>query len=64
MKVRVIDELCQGHAMCLLACPELFRINDDDGHAYLASSDVPDEHQEGVRQAQRGCPEAAIEIED
>lgn len=62
MKVRVIDSVCQGHAMCILACPELFKLNDDDGHAYVESEDVPPDMEEHVRQALNGCPEAAIEI--
>ena len=62
MKVRVVEHLCQGHAMCTLACPGFFKLNDDDGHAYVASEDVPPELEEHVQQALRSCPESAIEI--
>ena len=62
MKVRVIESICQGHAMCMLACPEVFRIDDDDGHAYVPDENVPPEYEEAVGQAERGCPERAIEI--
>jgi len=48
--------------MCLLACPELFRINDDDGHAYLEREDVPEGLEDKVDQARRGCPEGAIVV--
>ena len=43
MKVRVDDRLCQGHAMCTLACPELFELSDEDGHAFVRQADVPPE---------------------
>ena len=62
MKVRVLDRVCVGHAMCTLACPEMFLLGDEDGHAYAASEDVPAELEANVEQAQRSCPEGAIEI--
>lgn len=62
MKVRVNGERCQGHVMCVLACPEVFLVNDDDGHAYVAQEVVAKEFEESVRLAVRSCPEKAIEI--
>jgi ferredoxin len=62
IRVRIKPELCQGHAMCRLACPELFHLNDDDGHAYLTSEDVPVKFERNVKQAVQSCPEQAIEI--
>ena len=48
--------------MCVLACPEVFLVNDDDGHAYVAQEVVAKEFEESVRLAVRSCPEKAIEI--
>lgn len=62
MRVRVKDDVCVGHAMCILACPELFELSDEDGHASVRNEDVPPELEAGVEQAQRSCPEGAIEI--
>ena len=62
MRVKVDADRCQGHAMCTLACPELFHLRDDDGHAYVVQEEVPAGLEENVRQAQRGCPEDAIII--
>ena len=61
MKVRIDPGLCQGHAMCALACPALFKLSDEDGHAYLDSEDVPPQFEAAVEQAVRGCPEGAIQ---
>jgi ferredoxin len=47
--------------MCVLACPQVFLINDDDGHAYVAQEVVAKEYEERVLLAVRGCPEKAIE---
>jgi ferredoxin len=60
MKVRIDANLCQGHAMCALACPQLFQLSDEDGHAYVADEAVPPQFEDSVRQAVRSCPEGAI----
>ncbi len=46
MKVRVDPDRCQGQFMCMLACPDVFLVNDDDGHAYVADENVPEEFEE------------------
>ena len=60
MKVRVKPEVCVGHGMCVLACPEIFKLSDEDGHAYVTTEQVPPELKDAVEQAVRGCPESAI----
>ena len=64
MKVRINQDLCQGHGMCVLACPELFRLNDDDGHACVMEHFVPQGLEDSVDQAARSCPEQAIIVTD
>jgi ferredoxin len=61
MKVRVKPEVCVGHGMCILACPEVFTLSDEDGHARVVSDEVPPGLEDAVDQAVRGCPEGAIE---
>jgi ferredoxin len=60
MKVRIDANLCQGHAMCALACPQLFRLSDEDGHAWVEDETVPPEFEDAVRRAVLSCPEGAI----
>lgn len=62
MRVRVKDEVCQGHGMCHLACPEIFQLSDEDGHALLVCEEVPPSLEANVERAVLGCPEQAIEI--
>ena len=62
MNVRIKTEACVGHAMCLLACPEVFSIDDLDGHAFVLLTEVPPSFEASVGQALNGCPEGAIEI--
>jgi len=61
MRVRIKDDLCQGHAMCRLACPEVFHLSDEDGHAYVLDDKVPPKLEANVKQAVQSCPEQAIE---
>jgi ferredoxin len=62
MKVKVDPSICQGHGMCFLYCPDIFQLSDEDGHAYVASEDVPPDLEEAVELAQRSCPEQAISL--
>lgn len=62
MKVRIIEDRCQGHAMCALYCPQVFALNDEDGHGYVLDENVPAELEEPVRMVVKSCPEEAIEI--
>jgi ferredoxin len=64
MRVQVHADRCQGHGMCRLICPQIFRLNDDDGHATALTEAVPRELEEKALQAQRSCPEQAIEVEE
>jgi ferredoxin len=62
MRVRIDEERCQGHIMCVMACPEVFEIRDEDGHGIVPVELVPDGLEEKVRLASQCCPEKAIII--
>ena len=63
MRVRVLEDTCQGHTLCSGVAPMLFRLRDEDGHAYVEDEHVPDEFAELARRAALGCPEQAIVVE-
>ena len=65
MITRVNPQLCAGHKVCNIVCPEVFKI-DEFGYAYVAEGmeSPPEELWEKVREADRQCPEAAIVVED
>ena len=62
MKVKVDGTICQGHTLCAMAAPQVFRLADEDGHASAISEDVTPELEGVTREAQRSCPEQAISI--
>jgi ferredoxin len=64
MKVRVVQDKCQGHSRCYSLAPELFDV-DDFGQAHeLHGGEVPTGSESSARLAAANCPEFAIEIED
>jgi ferredoxin len=49
--------------MCAMACPEVFELSDEDGHAHVREGDIPASLSDAVDQARRSCPEGAISID-
>jgi ferredoxin len=63
VKISVDRDLCQGHAMCELEAPEVFRVGKSDQVELLA--EVPDvAHEDGVRLAVKYCPTHALSINE
>jgi ferredoxin len=62
MKAFVDPERCQGHTLCAMIAPGVFRLDDTDGHSTAMDGDVPAGLAEKAGQAARSCPEQAISI--
>jgi ferredoxin len=62
MKVKVDGSICQGHTLCAMAAPKVFKLDDEDGHATPISEDVAPELEASALEAARSCPEQAITI--
>ncbi|MBO6506854.1 MAG: ferredoxin [Kordiimonadaceae bacterium] len=63
MKVKIDYDLCEANALCMDACPEVFRLNDDD--VLILLLEEPDETlRAAVEDAAQLCPRLAITIED
>jgi ferredoxin len=64
MKVKVDEDRCRGHGMCLTLCPDVFHMTDD-GSAVADPSEVPAGLEGDAKEAIECCPEQAIsEISD
>jgi ferredoxin len=63
MRVKVDRDLCQGHAMCELEAPEVFRVGKADQVELLVET-VPAAHREAVELAVKYCPTRALSIEE
>lgn len=63
MQVRIDEDRCRGHGMCVGACPKVFDIGDG-GYAVTLVTEVPSELHAQVRTAAIQCPERAISIDE
>ena len=59
MKIVVDFDVCEGHGLCVAACPEVFQL-DDYGALVLLQKEPPPELDAEVRSAAALCPTAAI----
>ncbi|MFI2285704.1 ferredoxin [Nocardia beijingensis] len=63
MRLSVDPSRCQGHTMCSLAAPDLFLLDDVDGHASPAVDPVPPADEGVAQRAVIACPERAVSLE-
>ena len=62
MKTVVDYDLCEANALCMEACPEVFRVEDDDTLTVLMD-EIPEDLRAKMQDAERLCPRQAIRIE-
>lgn len=61
MRVRVDRKKCQGHNRCYMACPEVYKV-DDETYAYVEDEEVPEALKDQARRGAEVCPEHAITV--
>lgn len=59
MKVTIKEEKCMGCGSCPSLVPDVFDFNDD-GFAYCKVDTVPEDLEDGVKEAIDMCPTGAI----
>ena len=61
MKVVVDFDLCEANAKCMVACPEIFYLDDED-NLHLKQETFDEALKTKVEEAVRLCPRQAISI--
>ena len=64
MKVRVDQEICQGHGRCYALAPELFEPDEIGNGIEIGDGSVAHGQEDAARKAVLNCPERAITIEE
>jgi ferredoxin len=62
MRVHVDETICQGHTLCAMAAPGLFKLREEDGHAYVEAALLTPDEEVLATKAASTCPEGAIVI--
>jgi ferredoxin len=62
MKVSVEADKCVAAGHCVVAAPDVFDQNEDDGVVIVLDDEPGPEHHDAVRQAAQLCPAAAIRL--
>ncbi len=62
MRVTVDLGACQGHGVCHMSAPDVFELDDEDGHAIVQLDPVPAELEADAQLAADSCPERAITV--
>ena len=63
MRIAVDRDLCEGNAICMKVCPEVFVVDDDD-QAKILIEEPSEDLREQVEAAVRRCPRQALAIQD
>ncbi|BBY08740.1 ferredoxin [Mycobacterium noviomagense] len=63
MKVFVDFDTCDGNAVCMSICPEVFELGDD-GYLHVLREEPGEDLREKVKGAEVSCPTQAITIQD
>ena len=63
MKIRVHNELCQGHARCAAVAAEIFQL-DEAGYIQPRDIDVTPVQEANARRGARACPEKALVVQE
>ncbi len=62
VRVTVDLEACQGHGVCNMSAPNVFELDDEDGHAIVVADPVPPELEAAAQLGADSCPERAISV--
>jgi ferredoxin len=62
MKIRIDYDLCEGNAVCMKVCPEVFEVGDDD-RARLRVKEPDENLRAKVEAAVLRCPRQALAID-
>jgi ferredoxin len=63
VRVHVDPDRCQGHTLCAMIAPDLFQLDEIDGHSTVViDGDVPADLEAKAAEAVRSCPEQAISV--
>ncbi len=61
IKIVVNRELCEANARCVMVCPEIFRVDDQD-ELHVEPESVDESKRAKIEAAVRVCPRQALSL--
>jgi ferredoxin len=58
-----VDKTCIACDACVLAAADNFKMNENDGHAFLSKQPASPTEEDQCREAMEGCPVEAIGVD-
>ena len=55
-----VDQSCLACDACVLSAPQNFKMDEDEGHAYVSKQPTTPEEEAACKEAMEGCPVEAI----
>jgi ferredoxin len=55
-----VDKTCIACDACVISAPDNFKMDEDEGHAFLLKQPASAQEEEQCREAMDGCPVEAI----
>ena len=55
-----VDQSCIACDACVLAAPNNFKMDEDEGHAYVSKQPETPDEEAACKEAMEGCPVEAI----
>lgn len=62
MRIQLDPDICFGGGFCILAAPQIFEQDQDDGIAVVLHDQPRAAQESAVREAVLGCPSGALSI--
>ena len=60
MTLTINEEVCIGCGVCMQLCPDVFKLDEDEGKGTVIRQEVPDEDTACVKKAVDSCPVGCI----
>ncbi len=60
MSLMINEEVCIGCGVCMQICPDVFKLDEDEGKVNIIKTEVSEEDVAGIKKAMDSCPVGCI----
>ncbi len=60
MTLTINEEVCIGCGVCMQVCPDVFKLDEDEGKGTIIKAEISEEEIDCVKKAADSCPVGCI----